>query len=354
MRQGRHGVEPGLHGAGRRTCRRMGQGVEPAAAWSGATRHSIPGGLTAARACAKGGHATIADAFFRQPGPPTVPGDQARKNQMKRARIATGVLTATLLATAMPAAAFAMPGDIEEAVTQQGYNAYEYQSSDAAYDDSELLAVEGDYVATANAMIRQSPFGTILGSVQPGATYHVVGECPDCMWCKISGDVSGYVYASYLVPAGEYQQASNSNSDTGANIRSLDMLMTVDVLESSALNLREAPSTDSGVVTSVPAGTEIRVTGNVLNTDWCQCEYDGRTVYAFDDYLKPEFPQTMACNVPALNIREAADTNANVIGTLTMGDKVKVSADENDWLRFEMEDGRIGYVWDEYMEAVGQ
>lgn len=268
MRQGRHGVEPGLHGPG---------------------RHSIPGGLTAARACAKGGHATIADAFFRQPGPPTVPGDQARKNQMKRARIATGVLTATLLATAMPAAAFAMPGDIEEAVTQQGYNAYEYQSSDAAYDDSELLAVEGDYVATANAMIRQSPFGTILGSVQPGATYHVVGECPYCMWYKISGDVSGYVYASYLVPAGEYQQASNSNSDTGANIRSLDMLMKVDVYE-----------------------------GNYLN------------------------------------LREAADANANVIGTLTTGDKVKVSADENDWLRFEMEDGRIGYVWDEYMEAVGQ
>ena len=144
-------------------------------------------------------------------------------------------------------------------------------------------------MATANAMIRQSPFGTILGSVQPGATYHVVGECPDCMWYKISGDVSGYVYASYLVPAGEYQQASNSNSDTGANIRSLDMLMTVDVYE-----------------------------GNYLN------------------------------------LREAADINANVIGTLTTGDKVKVSADENDWLRFEMEDGRIGYVWDEYMEAVGQ
>ena len=57
--------------------------------------------------------------------------------------------------------------------------------------------------------------GAILGSVQPGATYHVVGECPDCMWYKISGPISGYVYASYLVPAGEYQQASNSNSDTG-------------------------------------------------------------------------------------------------------------------------------------------
>ena len=273
---------------------------------------------------------------------------------MKRKGTATGIFAAALLAAAMPAAAFAMPGDIEEAVTEQGYNAYEHQSSDAAYDDSELLAVEGDYVATADAMIRQSPFGTILGSVQPGATYHVVGECPDCMWYKISGDISGYVYASYLVPADEYQQGTNSNSEHGANIRSLDMMMTVDVYEGNALNLREAPTPDSGVVTSVPAGTEIHVIGNVLNTDWYQCEYDGRTVYAYDDYLKPEFPQTMACNVPALNIREAADINSNVIGTLTTGDKVKVSADENDWLRFEMADGRIGYVWDEYMEAVGQ
>ena len=100
---------------------------------------------------------------------------------MKRTRTAPGIFAAALLAATVPAAAFAMPGDIEEAVTQQGYNAYEYQSSDAVYDDSELLAVEGDYVATANAMIRQSPFGTILGSVQPGAIYHVVGECPDCM-----------------------------------------------------------------------------------------------------------------------------------------------------------------------------
>lgn len=216
---------------------------------------------------------------------------------MKRTRIAAGVLTATLLATAMPAAALAMPGDIEEAVTQQGYNAYGHQGGEAVYDDSELLAIDGDYVATADAMIRQSPFGAILGSVQPGATYHVVGECPDCMWYKISGPISGYVYASYLVPAGEYQQASNSNSDTGANIRSLDMLMTVDVYEGNYLNLREA----SSVVALL--------TGNALLT---------------------------------------------VIGTLTTGDKVKVSADENDWLRFEMEDGRIGYVWDEYMEAVGQ
>ncbi|MDM8289640.1 hypothetical protein QUW41_10045 [Slackia piriformis] len=90
------------------------------------------------------------------------------------------------MTAAMPAAAFAMPGDIQEAVTNQGYNAYEHQSGTAEYDESQLLAIDGNYVATANAMIRKAPFGEILGSVQPGTTYHVVGECPDCMWYAFS------------------------------------------------------------------------------------------------------------------------------------------------------------------------
>ena len=79
-----------------------------------------------------------------------------------------------------------------------------------------------------------------------------------------------------------------------------------------------------------------------------------RSSYAFcDDYLKPELPQTMSCTVKsALNIHSGAGADTPVIGTLNHGDKIKVSADENDWLRFTMEDGTIGYVWDEYMAVV--
>ena len=79
-----------------------------------------------------------------------------------------------------------------------------------------------------------------------------------------------------------------------------------------------------------------------------------RSSYAFcDDYLKPELPQTMSCTVKsALNIHSGAGADTPVIGTLKHGDKIKVSADENDWLRFTMEDGTIGYVWDEYMAVV--
>ncbi len=71
------------------------------------------------------------------------------------------------------------------------------------------------------------------------------------------------------------------------------------------------------------------------------------------DEKTPELPQTMSCTVKsALNIHSGAGADTPVIGTLKHGDKIKVSADENDWLRFTMEDGTIGYVWDEYMAVV--
>lgn len=241
----------------------------------------------------------------------------------------------------------AMPADIEEAVTSGGYNAYEHVGGSAYYDESDLLSMSGEYVATANAMIRTSPFGEIIGSTTPGETYHVVGECPDCMWYKISGNETGYVYASYLVPGG-----SSSFTDTpDYHVKSLDMLMTV--CHASSVNVRTAPSSSGRIVDVVREGEEVHVTGNVLGTQWYECERDGETVYICDDYLKPEFPQTMVCKVKTtLNIRESASAGSRILGVLRRGDKIKVSADENDWLRFSLPDGTIGYVSDEYMAAI--
>lgn len=246
---------------------------------------------------------------------------------------------------------FAMPMDIEEAVSAPDYNAYDHTGDYSGYDDSELISIGENYVATANAMIRVAPFGDILGSVTPGQKYYVVGECPDCMWYKISGDVTGYVYASYMVPASEYVEETNSNSEVGEVIRSLNMYMTVE--GASEVNIRTEPSRSGAIAGLAKKGEEIHVTGNVLNTEWYQCSYKGRTLYICDDYLKPELPQTMSCTVKsALNIHSGAGADTPVIGTLKHGDKIKVSADENDWLRFTMEDGTIGYVWDEYMAVV--
>ena len=268
-------------------------------------------------------------------------------------KLMTGMMTAALLTFASQASVFAMPGDIREAVEQNDYNAYEHVNSYSTYSSSDLISIGDYYVATAQAMIRQSPFGTILGSVTPGQTYYVEAECDDCMWYKIDGAVSGYVYASYLVPQNQYVPATNNNTgstQTSYNVRDLNMYMTV--TDAPSVNVRTEPSTSGSIVTALSEGTEVHVTGNVLNAEWYQCKYNGQTVYICDDYLTPEFPQTMACTAGQLNVRASADGSSQVIALMNHGDKVKVTADVNGWLKFTMDNGTTGYVSDEYMSVV--
>ena len=268
---------------------------------------------------------------------------------MKNLKIPFALVAAVAGLSMSATAAFAMPADIEEAVTSEGYDSTQHQNGTATYDDSELIPIDETYVSTANVNVRTSPFGTIIAGTVPGQEVHVIGECPDCMWYKVDGSVQGYVYASYFVPKSEYNAATGGNSDTGHNIRELDMYMVVDTY---ALNMRTAPSMDAQVIKSLPEGTEVHVTGKVLNSEWYRCDVDGQTVYMSDNYLTPELPQNMVCATEALNIRSGAGMDCEVIGTLHRGEKVKVTAEENDWLKFSFSDGRVGYVYDQYMAVV--
>lgn len=267
---------------------------------------------------------------------------------MKKFSLLKGAMILAV-AAAMPVSVQAMPGDIEEAVTEDGYNGYSIQN-DYTYDDSDLISIGADYVATAQAMIRTAPFGDIISSTVPGETYYVVGECDDCMWYKISGSVTGYVYSMYLVPETDYNSSTGTNSDLNYNVRTLDL--EVKVTGASSLNVRSLPSTSGSVIGAVNYGEDIHVTGNVLTKNWYQVEYNGQTGYICDDYVTPDFPETMACQASALNIRSAASNTSSVIGTMKYGDKVRVSELDGDWYKFMLDDGSIGYVYDEYLSVV--
>lgn len=267
---------------------------------------------------------------------------------MKKHALLKGALVLAV-SIAMPLSVQAMPTDIQEAVTEDGYNGYNIQN-DYTYDDSDLISIGANYVATAQAMIRTAPFGEILGSTTPGQTYYVVGECSDCMWYKVSGDITGYVYSMYLVPEGDYNTSTGTNSDTNYNVKELDIKMTV--TSAHALNIRTAPSTSGQVIGTVASGEDVHVTGNVLTTDWYQVEFNGQTAYACDNYLTPDLPQTMACQAKALNIRSAASSTASIIGTMKYGDKIRIDEMDGDWYKIGLDDGTIGYVYDQYMSVV--
>lgn len=272
---------------------------------------------------------------------------------MRKVKLFLGNFLAAAMIMAVPMVASAMPADIEEAVTAGDYNAYEHVGGSSYYDEADLIPVHAYYVATAEVMVRTSPFGDIIGSLTPGQVVYVEGKCPDCMWYKISDSLTGYVYASYLVPQSQYSAPSAStNNDPAANynIRSLNMYMTVTATD--PVNVRSGASQSYSVIGTVKPGDEVHVTGNVLNTEWYQCEFNGQTAYICDDFVLPELPQNMACTIDGLCIRSAASTDAEILGSLRKGDVVKVSAVENDWLKFSLADGRIGYAYDEYMAVV--
>lgn len=261
---------------------------------------------------------------------------------------AFAVAMAALLA--LPASVYAMPTDIKEAVTSDDYDAYALQN-DYSYDDDELLDVDGEYVATAKAMIRVSPFGKIIDKTVPGVKYHVTGECQDCMWyqVEVNGE-KGYVYTMYLVPEDEYNEDTGSNSDFEQNIKELDLEMTV--TNAKSVNVRTKPSSSGDIIGKIKEGEDVEVTGNVLTTNWYQVEYKGKTGYVCDDYLTPDFPQTMACQANSLNIRSKASNSGKVVGKMKYGDKVRVSDMDGDWYKIALDDGTIGYVYSKYLSVV--
>ena len=133
---------------------------------------------------------------------------------MKNLKIPFALVAAVAGLSMSATAAFAMPADIEEAVTSEGYDSTQHQNGTAAYDDSELIPIDETYVSTANVNVRTSPFGTIIAGTVPGQEVHVIGECPDCMWYKIS-----VLSAATCTPATWFRRASTRRTRTATPIR---------------------------------------------------------------------------------------------------------------------------------------
>lgn len=118
----------------------------------------------------------------------------------------------------------------------------------------------------------------------------------------------------------------------------------------SHVNMRQTPNGE--IVGILEKGQDIHVIGNMNDLYWYMCEYNGKTVYIYDDYLVPELPQMMVAT-HNVNVRVAPGTSAAIIGSLAPGDMVKVSDMENGWYKFRFKKTRqIGYSYGNYLAAV--
>lgn len=269
--------------------------------------------------------------------------------KMKSRRIFSGAaVLAMSLAFTLPVSA--MPSDIREGI--------EHDRAAAAgelIDDSALLeAVDSYYIAAGAGNVRDYPNGNVIDVLTPGEKYYVTAVRTDNGWYQITGyATNAYVYPTFLIPEEEYLgNRAGGASDEGSEDGDAYQFTKLDIMMQAVANVNMRKEPNGTIVGTLKKGKDIHVTGNLDNLCWYQCEYKGETVYIYDDYLVPDFPQTMAAT-HGVNVRQSPSVNSAIIGSLAVGDRVKVSALENGWYRFTFDKtGDIGYSYSDYLAAV--
>ena len=122
----------------------------------------------------------------------------------------------------------------------------------------------------------------------------------------------------------------------------------------SALNLRSEASTSSDVLSCLPRGTVVIVTGSA--DGWYQVICKGTAGYMSADYLDvsetadASFGEgTVTGN--AVNLRSGPGTDYQIIGSRDKGSTLRVTGVSSNWYKVEL-DGSTGYIRSDYLSLV--
>lgn len=119
----------------------------------------------------------------------------------------------------------------------------------------------------------------------------------------------------------------------------------------SALNLRGGASTSSEVLTVLPRGTAVIVTGK--SDGWYQVAVKGYSGYVSADYLTlstsadGSFGSGIVTG-SVVNIRSGPGTDSSVLGTRSKGDTLAVTGVSSNWYKVDL-NGSTGYIRSDYL-----
>lgn len=122
-------------------------------------------------------------------------------------------------------------------------------------------------------------------------------------------------------------------------------------ITASALNMRSEASTSASIVTCLPRGTVVLVTGS--GDGWYQVSYRGNQGYMSADYL--DFSATAdaafgdgTVTGDAVNIRSGPSTDNSIIGSRSKGDTLTVTGVSDNWYKVSL-GGSEGYIRSDYL-----
>ena len=163
-----------------------------------------------------------------------------------------------------PCALAGIEADIDAVISRQ--NAIEEEISIYGYQNLGIAVVDN------HLNVRKAPVdGDLVGKMSNGAACEIL-DVTDDGWAHIkSGSVEGYVSADYLL------------TGTAALAKAREVIDTVAVVNTTTLRVREEPNTEAPVITLIPEGEEMLVTGYA--DGWVQFELDDETAYVSLDYV---------------------------------------------------------------------
>lgn len=183
-----------------------------------------------------------------------------------------------------------------EADGMSGYMVSDY----LANSDALLTATSGNAITNDAVNIRSGPSlaDPILGTVNTGTSLLLTGENISG-WLSVSYDgYQGYVYGAFLTQDGETPMEEAPAEETPEESGATGSRWTLD-----AVNLRNGASLGDSVISVIPAGTEVWLTGAIGNgfaevetgegIGWIAVEYLGADAPATEDPA-PESPSVPA------------------------------------------------------------
>ena len=185
----------------------------------------------------------------------------------------------------------------------------------------------------ASKVLGQFPTGTMVEIIESGDEWHKV---------EVEGK-TGFMMAKFLNTA-EKQQTAVVRTNTGIG-----------------LNLREEPSTEGTIITSVKNGGEVVVLQK--GTNWSRVSVGTHEGFMSTQYLhfgnapaqQPATGKIAVVNNPrdtqVLNLRQSASLDAKVLDYYRNGVKVTILKAGSTWHKVQVEDGKVGYMMAKYLKV---
>ncbi len=206
-----------------------------------------------------------------------------------------------------------------------------YMLSDYLWSPDEAVVAAAAATTTASLNLRSGPgtsYGVLL-VIPNGATVQTTGAVQNGFTRLTYNGTTGWSASQYLSSAGT----------------------TATVID-GALNLRASPNTESAVITVMPDGATVTITGGLAN-GFYPVTYGALSGYAFAQYLQISSSQTATVIDGALNLRSGPGTGYTVITVMPGGSTVSITGAVNNGFYPVRYNGQDGYASAQYLQIGG-